>query len=284
MNYSLGLIIYSINFYLTGVIPEPGKNIDILGHVANLVTTTFGLYPHFATVFFLHTEMDPISQFYRFLLPKSRLLYFIIMLLLRPTFIWVTFLQISRFFTMVFCICTIAERLVLDRISEMNRTIGKYWTSRYEVLKNHDILQILLQYSSDLTTNLVGIIKFGGLILSVAFNYVTLSMFDVIPMRLYLAFAIVSALLPIIIESMLPPLVDVYEEEVKLHWRLGRSLHLPWTWKFLTKRVKAARILRVYCGIMQYNFYHLKKSTKVRYWFIILNYTISALLARRGKR
>ncbi|OXA54890.1 hypothetical protein Fcan01_10114 [Folsomia candida] len=276
----LGMINYAIEWDKLG-----GNS----GPVLNVVAATFGLYPYLASAFLLLSEMDPIFQFLQFTtqnwtsIANFPVLKFLTLTILRPILTLISMLQICRFFAIFFCGSAVGCTSLVDNITQMDRISNRFWIQSYarEILRSHAAIQILLHWSSAVLNSLVAIFQFAGFI-SVPFNYMTLKMYNLVPFRLYVAFPVVCILLPMSHQILLPILISVYEGEVNLHKKWRRSLCFCGDTRYLMRRVKATKILRVYCGLSDFNFYFLKKSTKLKYQYTILSYTISALLSGKG--
>lgn len=255
--------------------------LDFLGSALISVVTTLGIY--IFAGFLLHSELGPLFQFQQLLTKywtPFPLLKFVFMSILRPVLTLIAFLQMCRLFAIFISGGPIAAFLIQDNIANMDRISHRFWIHSYarETLHNHAIIQILLQWSSDVLHSMVALLQFSGLI-SVPLNYMTIMMYNTIPFRLYVIFPVACILLPLSHEIFLPILINVYEDEVNLHRKWRRSLCFCGDAKYLVRRVKATRILRVYCAVLEFNFYFLKNSTKLRYQYAILNYTISAVLS-----
>jgi hypothetical protein len=127
---------------------------------------------------------------------------------------------------------------------------------------------------------IIGAFMLTGWILSVLFNFATLKMHHIIPMPLYLYFPSISILIPITIHFMLKMGIDVHtisHEMVVKRW--GRVVCISGNKKYVRRRIKATKVLRVHGGFLGFKVYDLTKSTKATYYEAILIYTINALLA-----
>lgn len=136
---------------------------------------------------------------------------------------------------------------------------------------------VLLFY--DIFSNIAAVLMGAGFLLNISFNYVTLKLYHVVPMPMYLWFPTVSVLIPILIAILLPMMINVYEGSVQVQnlwgWHSGKSRDL----KYLRRRLLGARPLRMTTGIGGVNFYFFKQSTKVTFYSAIIDYTINALLS-----
>lgn len=259
-------------------------SLDVTGVVLNVISIAFGLYiPYFFTIFLIHTGMDPLSQFKQFITPDIPRLSNIFTII-RPISTVISFLQIFRFFSIIFCGVCIGVNLLLCNISWMEGNSHKFWVKSYSrvILHNHACLQIMYQSAAVGLNTMMAIMMFAGLLLNVPFNYVTLKMYNHIPLRLYLVFPSVSILIPTVIQLMMPLLVNVYEAEVVLHLKLRRALWLSRDLKELWRRLKGTKALGVDAGVGQTIFYSLRRNTKATYGWTIVNYTVSALLSENG--
>jgi hypothetical protein len=86
--------------------------------------------------------------------------------------------------------------------------------------------------------------------------------------------------------TLVPIVVNIYEN--------GNDLCIKWgqncihhgsisEMKYLKRRLKGIRVVRVYGGILGYNLYVMNNSLKAAFLFEIINYTINALLSIPSK-
>ncbi|OXA39560.1 hypothetical protein Fcan01_25702 [Folsomia candida] len=192
------------------------KGTDIMGHALLTAATTLGFYPYIITGFLLHAELDPLFQFQQLLaqywtpmadFPISK---FIVMSLLRPFLTLIAFFQICRVFTILLCGGAVGCVSLLDNIKHMERISYRFWIRSYarEILRYHAMIQILLQWSSDMMHSLVAIFQMSGFI-SVPFNYMTLKVYNIMPFRTYFALPVVCIVLPMSHQMLLPILISV---------------------------------------------------------------------------
>ncbi|OXA37884.1 hypothetical protein Fcan01_27329 [Folsomia candida] len=264
---------------LTSEYAIPTGRLDVLGIVLNISVVAFAIYP-VTFIFFLYTDLDPLYLFGKYVVNKGPPCFFILTTIARP-FVVLPFLQICRLFSILFSGLTVGCHLILSNISWMERT-SRVGPLLARVLRNHAILQIILQSIENAVSALIAIIMLAGFLLSILFNFTTIKMYHVIPMPLYLFFPAVGILIPMIIQVMLPMLIEVYEGEVLLHRRWRCALWLRHgNIKYLKRRLTGVKVLRMYAGIKCHLFYFVKKSTKATYYYAIWSYTISAMLSIR---
>ncbi|OXA47102.1 hypothetical protein Fcan01_18125 [Folsomia candida] len=133
-----------------------------------------------------------------------------------------------------------------------------------------------LSSSSD---NITAILMGVGLVLCVAFNFISIRMYGSIPFPLYLYFPSVAIIIPLIIDTMLPMAIRVYEETSKIRRNWEYHLNGTENRKYISRRLQAVRPLQVKCRIMGYQGLKLTKSTKVGFYSQILEHTMTALLS-----
>lgn len=123
------------------------------------------------------------------------------------------------------------------------------------------------------------IVMFLGFSFSVALNFMTMKTYGIIPMPFYAFFPSGSILTAVLISFMLPMLVDVFENcgEMYARWKCLVAGNVDK--KYLRRKLKATRVVRLYGGMFGYNIYICKRSTKLAYYGWILSYTITALLS-----
>ncbi len=82
--------------------------------------------------------------------------------------------------------------------------------------------------------------------------------------------------------TLVPIIVNIYENGNDLYMKWGQNCihHGSFSeMKYLKRRLKAIRVIRVYGGILGYNLYVMNNSLKSAFLFEIINYTINALLS-----
>lgn len=255
---------------------------DFLGITLNACVTALAIYP-ITSIFFIYEGLDPLYLLAKYMIFSSRSnSQFVIIVTLFRLLIIISFIQICRLFALIFCAITVLCHVVLSCINWMTRTSRKLIFGRdsaRRILLGHDKLQIIIQNVQTEISSLQAVVLLTGLVLSICFNFVTIKMYHVIPMPLYLFFPAVGITIPIIIQIMLPMLIDVYEEGVVLDWRWRCTLLATKDRKHLKKKLKGIKILRLYAGLNDHLFFFTKMSTKSMYYYTILSYTISSLLS-----
>lgn len=117
-----------------------------------------------------------------------------------------------------------------------------------------------------------------GMVLSILCNFASIKLRHSIPMPFFLFFPIVAAIIPIIINALVPTAIQCrsLSEELLHKWR--RRLPLPWK-SLMKRKLAASKPIIFYAGLFGFHFFPLKKDTKSTYYDTISNFTISAILA-----
>lgn len=117
-----------------------------------------------------------------------------------------------------------------------------------------------------------------GLNLSVLFNFMSIKMYGIAPMPLYLYFPSMAILILSIIDVLLPLGIRIHEMSVSLKWKWGRYLGHPVDREYICRKMRALQPLCINCGLTGFKFFKLSKSTKVWFYEQLLTNTITALL------
>lgn len=255
----------------------------------NLIVTTINLYPFVFPAAFLFSRIDPLYQFDKYIICGVLGLGDVVLVRVTVTIlrfcILFPFLQMCRFLSL--CIpglviwgCVFLE--ATSCLSKQGHKFGITGVMAKTILRRHDGIQIIVQTTSDVTSLAICILMGAGLILSVAFNFVILKMYFVMPIALYLYFPPASLIVLVIIKVLVPIPIAVHEDDKLLHWKLNCSLQImrDSKRKYYKKRLKSLGIFKFYCAMFGHNFYFLKSSTKTKYQSVILSYTISVVMTK----
>jgi hypothetical protein len=123
----------------------------------------------------------------------------------------------------------------------------------------------------------------GIFIVDVVCNFGTLKLYNIIPMPFYLFFPSVSILISVLCPIMMPMVVNIYENvnTLNVKWRQN-CIHKDcsvFEMKYLKRKIKSIKVIRVCGGILEYTLYEMNNSTKARFLFEMINYTINAILS-----
>lgn len=167
----------------------------------------------------------------------------------------------------------------IDHLKQSSIEISYQRRHADKMFKSHLQQEIVVLLFYDIFSNIAACLMGAGFLLNIALNYVTIKLHHVVPMPMYLWFPTVSVLIPILIGILLPMMINVYENSKEAQnewkWHSSKSSDL----KYLQRRLKGTRPLRMQAGIGGYNLYFFKQSTKVTFYTAIIDYTINALLS-----
>ncbi|OXA48159.1 hypothetical protein Fcan01_17339 [Folsomia candida] len=270
---------------------ESPPRFELLGITLNLIVAMFAIYPYFMYPFIVYFGMDPFTKTFQYLLPAhltTSPLVITIFWALRLSVIF-PLLAGNRLFSCIAICTTLDAHLNLTIISILSKAttnvnmlgVGRRAIDKY--LAGYYTAQIILETAADFNAPGISIVMFLGFSLSVSLNFMAMKTFKIVPMPFYAFFPTGSLLDGVLISFMLPMLVDVYENSAKMYaeWKYlgGRCPDK----KYLKRKLRATRVLRMCGGINGYNLYVCKKSTKLTYYGWILSYTTSALLSVERK-
>lgn len=227
--------------------------------------------------------MDPIFLFLQILFTdSSEISTNLIILSFRLLFIVFAWLEFFRYCSNSFCGLIVGAHLILSIISWLQKSapqifLGKHISSH--ILQKYDTLRSILNIMHDPISVCVATVMFSGFVGCISINFATLKMYDVIPMPLYLTFPVLGVVIPTFIHIMMPMMIAVYEGAVVLQRKWGRALGLSKDVKYLKRKLRAEKAVRIYSGVFGYELYFVRNSTKSTYQYVIVGHTISALMS-----
>lgn len=274
------LISTSCNFILFFL--EQTKKIDPIGIFLNITVAMFAVYPYFLIPFLLYFEFDPTFMFAKYVLSLTlntsldQILFNTVRLLQ-----FLVALQICRLFPLLVCTLMFGVLIILDTVKTLDMWVVLIKFSQNKAaaqIRRYIELTLVMQVCAGFSDASIAILMGLGLILCVLFNFVTLKLYNIIPMPLYLYFPSVAIIIPFIIDTLLPLGIRVNEKTARLKTKWGKQLDLCSDRKYLQRRLRAIKPLRFDCRVAGYNLLQLVKPTKAWFYMQIMNYTISALL------
>ncbi|OXA48123.1 hypothetical protein Fcan01_17043 [Folsomia candida] len=262
------------------------NKIDLLGIFLNINVAIFSLYPLFLSTLVLYFEFDPIYNFAKFVvhLDTNSLFVRIFIFPLRLVQVPPTF-QIARLFALLICMITLSSILFLDAIHELDLWgfLVKFSRRKADLLiRRYLQLAVALQHVADFFAMISAILMMLGLVLCVLFNFMSVKLYGLIPMPLYLFFPSVTVLIPLIIDTLLPFGIRINETSVRFRVKCWRNLKDSCDRKYLRRRLSAIRPLCFDCGVLGFTFLKFTKSMQIWFYEQILSYTITALLSDGG--
>lgn len=274
---------YFIKFNIFDWFPALSRRLDPVGVFLNATVAFFTLCPFFMAPLALYFEFDAASLFCKYVLP------------LEHDTIWgctfrylirlpagLSCMQVCRLFPLLVCTLSFHHVLLLDELYKMGRRALFIRVSRIWAIlqfRKYVELEIILRLFAASSDNITAILMGVGLVLCVAFNFISIRMYGSIPFPLYLYFPSVAIIIPLIIDTMLPMAIRVYEETSKIRRNWEYHLNGTENRKYISRRLQAVRPLQVKCRIMGYQGLKLTKSTKVGFYSQILEHTMTALLS-----
>lgn len=240
------------------------------------------IFPYIAVPLEIYFQIDPLGQLESQILTNSNPLFAQLIILISRILTVVAGIQTSRLIAKMVSICTILTQLILDCITnlgKMTTRLVQTWIRTNPVLREYTCLEIILFEFLEIASNVIFLLMGQGILLLVMFNFITLKLYGHVPSALYPAAPSVSILLPIVIQTLLQMLIDVFEDASRLKNRWDKELGDFGGVKYLKRRLRAVRILRWYAGIFSFKLYDLKQQVKPIYYYTIVNYTITALLS-----
>lgn len=268
------------------------EKLDILGISLNIIAKIVGVYPYFLILFGGIFEVDPFSVLYKHLVAPNLGREFKISLKLV-----FTFLRLNQIFPTIqtchvcacfTCIATVGAHLLLSNIAHLVDKVDQNLSKKHgansetlsETLAIYSVLEICLILSFDVINSCILVLMGFAFVFCVAANFISIKMYDTVPMPLYLYFPSISVLMPGMIKILLPMAIKIYEGAKVLNgkWKVLASFCKEDV-KYLRRKLRATKILQVYGGIFGFRFYHCRNSTMSDYAYVIMDYTISALFA-----
>lgn len=241
------------------------------------------IYPYFLLVFGLYFELDPLMMAYKYWIPFHFKWNFTLRICLNCGRLLqlISFLLGCHLFCKLAIIPTILVHGILGCIECIDARVADIsnWKKGTENLQRHKSLEIILTLGDGaIRVGALGILAFLS-VLAVMFNFVSLKLYGIIPMPMYLYFPSVAVAIPCALSFMLPMAINVYENDKKVHDKWKYYCYQSTKVKFLKRQVDATKVIRIYAGIGNFTFFEVKKAVKPRYFYETMYYTITALLS-----
>jgi len=178
-------------------------------------------------------------------------------------------------FTLVFVVVLI--RLYNDLIAAL-RALHRRGGKMTNILRAYNRLQIILRSEEEGLQLATFTCASTGLILSVVSNFGTIKLYNVVPLMVYTFFPVDSINALGMSSVCLPPTIQIHEESFKVIHELQTDVK-AWERKVVRRRLKALLPLRIHGGVFNHRMFKVTKSFKGGYYYSIVNYTITMLLA-----
>ncbi|OXA47368.1 Uncharacterized protein YsdA, partial [Folsomia candida] len=204
---------------------SPPRKIDPLGLFLNFNVALFSIYGYFLSPFLYYVDLDPGYLFTRYVLhlEVTTLSYRLFTHSLRFLQVLVIF-QVSRHLPILISSLSLFITILLDAIYKLELRAVLIRSTADLQIRKHRELALILQLVGGVVAPATAIMMGLGLLMSVVYNFVTIRLYSVIPMPLYLYFPSVSVLIPVIIEALLPFGIRLNEKAVQLRNKWDREL------------------------------------------------------------
>lgn len=252
---------------MVAALPKTKPTFDGVGNMLNTVATASGIYPCFVVVFFFYSGFDPIFQFQTYvpLVAQSDTGFFWFALFLVRCLFIIPVLQICHTISLVICSTTISMQMFLSLISSLDKSASTIFISpafARKIMLDNDVLNIILQHLSVPIGTCAAVLMFAGLVLSTTFNFVSIGMSQIIPMPIYAIFPAVAVIIPGIMKLMMPMIINIYEGGQKVTGEWKYYAQYSKDLKYLTRKLRAARVVRANVGVLGFTFFFAKKIHK----------------------
>ncbi|OXA36745.1 hypothetical protein Fcan01_28498 [Folsomia candida] len=189
----------------------------------------------------------------------------------------------ARVMSFLICAPTLAAYLMTSCISSLSKNSRTLViTGRSKITQyffKYSSCQIILAMTENFSSQCVAIFMFYGFVLCVLFIFVSLKMYHVIPLPLFLVFPTFAVSLAAVTLIMLPVMISIFKESKNLRNKWKRFLTLCYDKRHVKRQIMGKRCLRIYAGLAQYNFFMCQRSTMTTYGEALLSYTITALMS-----
>lgn len=141
--------------------------------------------------------------------------------------------------------------------------------------------QIILNHLLSATDLILGIALATGFLVTVLCNFMTVKLFVLVPMPVYLAIPIFAILTPPVFVFFISDASQTYDTSLNIICHSKRDLWLfsQYTNKRLIRTLKSVQPFSLYAGINGFRFFKVKVSTKSTFYYAIFDYTITSLLS-----
>lgn len=262
---------------------------DMLGTALNNIVLTYSTFPFTLIGFGLYAELDPVFLTLEHFpssphpLISTSAWKYILLLPLRILVNTPSAMQTSRILALAICTCAVALHLILGVISALNRSPISLNLARARLnLTHYTHLNVIMAMFYDTFSCGLALTLSAGFVICVGFNFVTIKLYRIIPMPLFAFYPMGAVLVSVVIAVVLPIVIEVYESSKPLgeKWelQLASSVKMEEV-KWIRKRIRSIRPLKVFAGLFGTNFFFLEMATKGSYYASIVDYTISALLS-----
>lgn len=191
--------------------------------------------------------------------------------------------QIARVFSIIICIITIYYKILASCIAFLVKksyhiallgcvTIDKYICEFYTCV-------IIVVTLATFFAPTIAVMMFMGFSTTVMFNFISLKMYDIVPMPIFLFFPTFAIIIPTLAMVMIPMSIAVYEDTRELRNKWKYLLAISTDKGYVARKIRATKEIGIDVGFLAHNFFVCKKSTQYTFLEAMVCYTISALLS-----
>lgn len=286
INQPLGY--YDTNYFsihiLDMITPQKTRSsIDSAGLMLIVIVFVFAFYGCVIIPATTYFRLDPYSQFYHKILLNTQydtLPARIILLTLNAT-LMLPAIQTCRVFSIVVTILTVLSRLILDCVAHLDRMtqVCREDDEMESIIRQYQALQIILIMGDELISLGILLFMIVGFVAAVAFIFASVKLSHLIPLPIFIYILSVAAIVPVMIQIMLPMFIAIFENASAFRDRGRQQLVFMANRKYIRRKLESMRIIRMQAGLFGFNVFLLKKAAKSVYYYNICNYTINTMLS-----
>jgi hypothetical protein len=126
----------------------------------------------------------------------------------------------------------------------------------------------------------VAIMSFG-LGMEIASVFIIIRLQSQMLWPIYVGIGILAVNIPLLADAELPEAIRVFEntEEILRNWKLQMTFGVRGDRRYYSKKIASLRPCSMYAGLGDVMFFPLRKSTKVTYYGLMVNYVVNALIS-----
>lgn len=177
--------------------------------------------------------------------------------------------EIFRSLILVLAILSVGCRVWLEYFRRL-----KLLDSRQTFIWNLIKIKVIYASISGIVESAIAFLMTFGVIVSVISNVCSLKLYSVIPLAFYVWIPVISVVTIIIIVNLIPAAVNIHESSKK-----GISLKKKDAGSYWKRKLGAQRPFVLCTGVLDYRFFEMKQSTKLVYYFALLENTVNVLIS-----
>ncbi|OXA45241.1 putative SMEK 3 [Folsomia candida] len=248
----------------------------LLGILLNLGVTLYASGAYFITIFGIFSEFDPLFLVQKYILHSVHFPLYLRAIVLLPA------IHICNTLCLMFCLLTVTAHLSISSISCLDKLApclgwGKGAGENY--LRLYTRLSLNFTLCAGISNCCCLLFMGVGLFCGVGVNFVTMKMYGITPISIYLLFPVCAVFMGMIADIMTTMIVKISESSCTLVWKMERYLSPCGDRAFVRRKLRVVRNVKVNAGIGPYVFFGVNAGTKLAYYYTVVNFTITALLS-----